>query len=93
MAPKPHPGTKKQSKNRKRKAADLAAATTDAVEKSARPDSPFLGEVVAFVSRTQALAGMSLAAELPEEMAAALSRLRESEAQAAATLADAEAGR
>lgn len=84
--------TKKQSKTKKRKAAELAAeaaapaATAEAMQ-AARLETPFLTEIVAFVSKVQRTAGVSLTAELPEEMDAALSQLRESEALAATKLA------
>ncbi len=84
--------TKKQSKTKKRKAAELAAEaaapapTAEAVQ-AARLETPFLTETVAFVSKVQRTAGVSLAVELPEEMDAALSQLRESEALAATKLA------
>lgn len=85
--------TKKQSKTKKRKAAELAAEaaapapTTSEAVQAARLETPFLTETVAFVSKVQRTAGVSLAAELPEEMDAALSQLRESEALAATKLA------
>ncbi|DBB02081.1 TPA: DNA-directed DNA polymerase [Trebouxia sp. C0004] len=83
---------KKESKTKKRKAAELvaeaaaSAPTAEAVQ-AARLETPFLTEIVAFVSKVQRTAGVSLAAELPEEMDAALSQLRESEALAANKLA------
>ena len=75
--------TKKLSKTKKRKAAELVAEAAAA----ARLETPFLTETVAFVSKVQRTAGVSLAAELPEEMDAALSQLRESEALAGTKLA------
>ncbi len=89
--PGPAPvNTKKMSKTKKRKAAELAAEaapTTSEAVQAARLETPFLTETVAFVSKVQRTAGVSLAAELPEEMDAALSQLRESEALAATKLA------
>lgn len=88
----PAPLATKKPQGKKRKAAELTAETvvpaavTEAVQ-AARLDSPFLAEVVVFVSKVQRTAGVSLAAELPEEMDEALSKLRESEALAAAKLA------
>ena len=84
--------TKKLSKTKKRKAAELvaeaaAAAPTAEAAQAARLETPFLTETVAFVSKVQRTAGVSLAAELPEEMDAALSQLRESEALAGTKLA------
>ncbi len=84
--------TKKVSKTKKRKAAELVAeaaapAPTAEAMQAARLETPFLTETVAFVSKVQRTAGVSLAAELPEEMDAALSQLRESEALAATKLA------
>lgn len=82
---------KRESKSKKRKAAELVAdaapATTSEAVQAARLETPFLTETVAFVSKAQRTAGVSLAAELPEEMDAALSQLRESEALAATKLA------
>ncbi len=84
--------TKKESKSKKRKAAELVAeaaapATTAEAVQAARLETPFLTETVAFVSKVQRTAGVTLAAELPQKMDAALSQLRESEALAATKLA------
>jgi len=78
---------KGEAKGKKRKAAELSKETAmpEAVQ-PARLESPFLADIVAFVSKVQRTAGVSLAAELPEEMDGALSKLRESEALAATKL-------
>lgn len=89
--------SKLKSKSKKRKAAELAepaevadpaeAAAPAAAAVQARVESPFLAEVVAFVSKVQRTAGVALAVELSEDVDEALSKLRESEAMAAAKLA------
>ena len=80
--------SKLKSKSKKRKAAELAepAEVADPAVQ-ARVESPFLAEVVAFVSKVQRTAGVALAVELSEDVDEALSKLRESEAMAAAKLA------
>ena len=93
QAPPVHVGTKKESKSKKRKAAELsvdatAPATAPPVAAAAaRVESPFLSDVVAFVSKVQRTSGVSVAGDLPKEMDGALSKLRESEALAATKLA------
>lgn len=97
--------SKAKSKSKKRKAAELAepaeaaevadapatvASAPEGVQ--ARMESPFLAEVVAFVSKVQRTSGVTLAVELSEEVDEALSKLRESEALTAAKMAAASAG-
>lgn len=86
----PAPLATKKPQGKKRKAAELTAEVVPAAAAEAVPaarlDSPFLTEVVVFVSKVQRTTGVSLAAELPEEMDEALSKLRESEALAATKL-------
>ncbi|KAL3135482.1 hypothetical protein ABBQ38_005962 [Trebouxia sp. C0009 RCD-2024] len=98
--------SKHKSKSKKRKAAELAepAEVADQVEApaaaeaaaaaagQARMESPFLAEVVSFVSKVQRSAGVALAVELSEDVDEALSKLRESEALAATKLAAAAPG-
>ena len=88
---------KQKPKSKKRKAAELAeptgaaepaeapAATAKVVQ--ARLESPFLTEIITFVSKVQRSGGVTLAVELSEDVDEALSKLRESEALAAAKLA------
>ena len=85
--------SKHKSKSKKRKAAELAepaeAAGASAVAASvvqARLESPFLAEVITFVSKVQRTAGVTLAVELAADVDEALSKLRESEALAATKL-------
>ena len=82
-----------KSKSKKRKAAELAepaevaeAPAAAAALVQARLESPFLAEVIAFVSKVQRAAGVTLAMELSEDVDEALSKLRESEALAATKL-------
>lgn len=90
--------SKLKHKSKKRKAAELAEpadmadlaeapAAAAAAGGQARMESPFLAEVVAFVSKVQSSPGVALAAELSEDVDEALSKLRESEALAATKLA------
>ncbi|KAL3158646.1 hypothetical protein ABBQ32_011390 [Trebouxia sp. C0010 RCD-2024] len=73
-------------------AAAEAAAEAAAATGQARPESPFLAEVVSFVSKVQRSAGVALAVELSEDLDEALSKLREREALAATKLATATSG-
>lgn len=82
-----------KSKSKKRKAAELAepaevaeAPAAAAMVVQAKLESPFLAEVIAFVSRVQRAAGVTLAVELSEDVDEGLSKLRESEALAATKL-------
>ena len=97
--------SKTKSKSKKRKAAELAdpveaaevaeasatvAAPIEGVQ--ARMESPFLAEVVTFVSKVQRTSGVTVAVELSEDVDEALSKLRESEALAAAKAAAGSSG-
>ena len=84
---------KDKSKCKKRKAAELVepaevaeAPAAAAMIVQAKLESHFLAEVIAFVSRVQRAAGVTLALELSEDVDEALSKLRESEALAATKL-------
>ena len=99
QASNPTVNPKKQSKTKKRKAAELADPTAAAEVAAgsvsgaaaaaalngvqARAESAFLTEVVGFVSKVQSTSGVSLAVGLPAEVDEALSKLRECEALAA----------
>lgn len=85
--------SKHKSKSKKRKAAELtepaevAEAPAEAVTVvQARLESPFLAEIITFVSKVQRTAGVTLAVELSEDVDEALSKLRDSEALAATKL-------
>ena len=85
--------SKHKSKSKKRKAAELAepaeaaeAPAAAATVVQARLESPFLAEIITFVSKLQRTAGVTLAVELSEDVDEALSKLRENEALAATKL-------
>ena len=96
QAPSAPTHNKTESKSKKRKATALAdspetAAAPESVQ-AARLESPFLVDIVDFVSKVQRTSGVTLAAELPAEVDGALSKLRESAALAATKLDAAAAG-
>ena len=79
--------SKHKSKSKKRKAAELAeVAEAPAVAATVVQPSPFLAEIITFVSKVQRTAGATMAVELSEDVDEALSKLRESEVLAATKL-------
>ena len=86
LAPPEPVNTKKLSKTKKRKLAEMAAdGPAAAAVQTARPESPFLAETLAFVMEFQGQEGVSLAVALPEEMPEALDKLHQAAAAASAT--------